>query len=316
MPDTKTYDLIIIGAGVSGLGAAIYAGRLGMKTLVIGESVGGTILNANEITNYAGFESISGIDLAAKLQKHAEQFKVEIVSDRVGKIDKSSNCFTMTATEAKYKSKSIIIATGTEWKKLNVPGEVEFKGKGIHYCALCDAPFYKGKTAAVIGGSDSSAKDAIILAEYAKKIYIISRKSDLTAEPINAQKVKSNNKISIFTETNVLEFKGGKFLQKMIVDKAINGSNEIIVDGVFIDIGHIPVSELGKGLGINVNEKDQIKLDRHGMTNVEGIFACGDVTDALFKQAFTGVAEGIVAAYNAYNFVKKVDINSCLDGDG
>src|SRR3989338_11489489 len=177
------YDLVIIGGGVAGLGAALYAGRFQMKTALIAENLGGTIVLTNDIANYPGFRQITGMDLAGKLEEHVKDYAVKIVESKATKIEKcKEGCFKVFTGKERYHTKTIIFATGTEWRKLNVPVEKEFTGKGVHYCALCDGAFYKGKTIAVVGGSDSAAKEALLLTEYGKKVYIIYRKEKIRAE--------------------------------------------------------------------------------------------------------------------------------------
>ncbi|MBD3164662.1 thioredoxin-disulfide reductase [Candidatus Woesearchaeota archaeon] len=304
----EMYDTIIIGAGVAGLGAAIYSGRFEMKTLLISENIGGTIMNTNEVANYPGFNLISGIDLVDKLQNHVKDYKVDIENKKVDKVEKTPSIFKVKAQDKTFESKTVIFATGTEWRKLNVPGEKEFSGKGVHYCALCDGSFYKDKAVAVVGGSDSAAKDALLLTQYAKKVYIIYRKEKIRAEPITKAKVDGNEKIEVINNTNVTEIRGEKFVNKLILDNEYNNSKEFPIDAVFIDIGHIPISDLAKGTGVELDEKGEVKLDRRGFTNIEGAFAAGDVTNTRFKQAITGVAEGVTAAYNAYNHVDKGNV--------
>lgn len=310
MPDIL-YDTIIIGGGVAALGAAIYCGRFEMKTLLIGEKLGGNIINTNEIANYPGFEMISGVELVEKLQKQAESYNAEITSGKVQKVKKNAKCFSVLTSDAEFRAKTVIFATGTDWRKLSVPGEKEFSGKGVHYCALCDGAFYKDKIVAVVGGSDSAAKDALLLTQYAKKVYIIYRKEDIRAEAITCSRVGECRNIEILPDTNVLEIKGDKFVNKIILDKPYKGSKEFRVDGLFIDIGHIPMSDLAKETGLKLNEKSEVIIDRYGNTNISGIFAAGDVTDNAFKQVITGVAQGSVAAYNAYHYIKKTPIDSC-----
>ncbi|MCG2791391.1 MAG: FAD-dependent oxidoreductase [Actinomycetia bacterium] len=306
----EIYDTIIIGGGVAALGAALYSGRFQMKTLVIAENIGGTIMNTNEIANYPGFEIISGMELVDKLQKQAEKYGAKIEIVRVEKVEKENKkkVFTVKTNDNTYIAKTVIFATGTEWRKLNVPGEKEYAGKGVHYCALCDGAFYKDKVVVVVGGNDAAAKDALLLAKYAKKVYIIYRKEEIRAEPITKSNVKNNKKIEIIKNTNVVEIRGNKFVDKVILDKAYKGSKEFPVDGVFIDIGHIPISGLAKGLGVKLDKKGEIIVDREGFTNVKGVFAAGDVIDTEFKQAITGVAEGVTAAYNAYHYIDKNNV--------
>lgn len=302
----ELYDLIVIGGGVAALGAAIYAGRFEMRTAVIAEKLGGTIILTDEIANYPGFNKITGLDLADRIQNHVKDYNVEIVEKKVIRIEKcEEGCFKAFVDGKHYHTKTIIFATGTEWLKLKVPGEEEFTSKGVHYCALCDGPVYNGKVLGIVGGSDSAAKEALLLAKYAKKVYIIYRKEKIRAEPINLRKVINNDKIEIINNTNVVEIRGDKFVNSVVFDKPYNEDKEFKLDGLFINIGHIPLSELAKQAGVELNEKNEIKIDREAKTNVQGVYAAGDVADNKFKQAITGVAEGVTAAYSAYHYVNE-----------
>lgn len=309
----KVYDFIIIGAGVTGLASAMYAARLGMKTLVLGAShgsempLGGVITTTKSVENYPGFESISGAELAERIKKHAESYKlVEVKEELVEKIEMKGKEFLVKSAENEYRGKTLLFATGSKWRKLEVPGGKEFEGRGIAYCALCDAPLYRNKTVAVIGGADSAVKDALILAEHAKKVYIVYRKEKLRAEQVTISKVMENKKIEVITETNVTKIEGDRSVTKIILDKKHNNSNELGVQGVFVAIGHEPLGELAKKIGVKVNEKGEIVVDhKTNATNISGIYAAGDVTDKPFKQAIIGVAEGCIAAYSAFEHLKK-----------
>jgi thioredoxin reductase (NADPH) len=303
------YDTIIIGGGVSGFGAAIYAGRFQMKTAIVAEKKGGTIILTNDIANYPGFKQITGMDLAGKLEDHVKEYGVEIIEKKVTKIEKCpEGCFRVFTGDKSLHTRTIIFATGTEYRKLNVPGEEEFTGKGVHYCALCDGTFYKDKIIGVVGGSDSAAKEALLLTEYGKKVYIIYRKDKIRAEPINLKKVKENKKIEIIPNTNVKEVKGDKFVNGVVFDKPYKGSKEFKLDGLFVEIGHLPISNLAKSVGVKLNQKNEIAIDRDSKTNIKGIFAAGDVVDTKFKQAITGVAEGVTAAYATYHYLNDTPI--------
>ncbi|MDO8480239.1 MAG: FAD-dependent oxidoreductase [Nanoarchaeota archaeon] len=301
----KTYDIIIIGGGVSGFAAAMYAGRFELKTLVIGDALGGVIITTNEVANYPGFKMISGIELADKIREHAMEYGVEVDTAFATKAEKVKEGFKISTSEKSYLGKTVIIATGTKWRKLNVPGEEAYANKGVHYCALCDGAFYKDKNVALIGGSDSAAKDALVLTQYAKKVFMVYRGKSIRPEPINKRRVEQNKKIEIITETNVKEIKGEKFVNRVVLDKPYKDSKELPVDAVFIAIGHEPLNELAKQLGVALDGKGEIVIDRHGFTNVEGVYAAGDIVDTEFKQAITGVAEGVTAAFNAYNHLQK-----------
>jgi len=287
------YDLIIIGGGITAFAAAIYAGRFHMKTLVLGESFGGTIILTDSVENYPGFKNIPGQELFDKVKEHALEYDVETKEDKASRIEKKEDHFLVRNASSEYEAKNVLLATGTEWRKLGVPGEQRLTGNGVHYCALCDGYIYNDKTVAVIGGSDSAAKEALLLTEYAKKVYIIYRKEKIRAEPINVKRVEENPKIEVITNANVLEIKGDDVVTSVMLDKECYGSKELALDGLFIDIGHIPMIQLVEGLGVELNEKNEVKVDRDGRTNVEGIYAAGDVTDHAFKQAITGVAQGV-----------------------
>jgi len=300
----EAYDVLIVGAGIAGLSAAMYAGRLKMKVLVVGELVGGAITLTRDVENYPGFDRIGGTELAERMRAHAEKFGAEIITDRVVGIRWAGKCFRAEMQSGKaVTAKSLILATGTEHRKLGVPGEEEFAGKGVSYCALCDGPFFKGKRVCVVGGSDSAAKEALLLAEWAEKVYVLARGERLRAEPVNLEKLMANKKIEVITRVQVREIRGDKVVEGVLLDRPVNGSEELPVDGVFVEIGRVPANELAKQLGVRLNEKDEIVIDRESRTSVEGVFAAGDACDTRFKQAATGAGEGVSAAYSAYQYV-------------
>ncbi len=310
---TREYDFGIIGAGGTGLAAAMYAARLGLKTLVLGTShgselpIGGVITTTNIVENYPGFIRLTGTELADKIRKHAESYDlVTIKEEKVLEVKKDKNQFIIQTEENTYNAKTILFATGTKWRTLNVKGSKEFENKGVVYCALCDSPLYKNKVIAVIGGSDSAAKDAMVAAEHAKHVYMIYRGEQIHPEPINLARVKANKKIEVLNSTNVTEIKGKDFVESVILDKPFKGSKELKLDGVFVAIGHIILSDLAKPLGVKLNNHGEIIIDhKTSETNVQGVFAAGDVTDKPFKQAITGVADGCTAAYSAYEYITK-----------
>ncbi len=310
---TKEYDFIVLGAGGTGLAAGMYAARLGLKTLVLGHSygselpVGGVITTTNAVENYPGFIRLTGTELADKIRDHAKSYDlVEIKEEKASEIKKSGNEFLVKTNKTEYKAKTILFATGTKWRQLEVPGSKEFENKGIAYCALCDGPLYKNKVVAVVGGSDSAAKDALLLIEHAKKVYIIYRGEQIRPEPINLDRIKANKKIEVINKTNVVEVKGKNFVKSVILDNSYKGSKELKLDGVFVAIGHIVLSDLAKPIGVKLNNKGEIIIDhKTSETNIPGIFAAGDVTDKPFKQLITGVADGCTAAFSAYEYITK-----------
>jgi len=305
------YDFIIIGAGGTGLAGAMYAARLGLKTLVLGTTygtelpVGGVITTTNVVENYPGFIKLTGYELAKKLEEHARSYKeVEIKQEKVESIKKIKKEFSVKTKKATYTGKTLLFATGTKWRQLEVPGANEFMNKGVHYCALCDAPLYKRKTLAMVGGSDSAGKEALLLAEHAKKVYIIYRGKQIHPEPINLERIKKNKKIEIINSTNIAKVKGKEFVTSVVLDKHYKGKKELKLDGVFVAIGHIVLSELAKPLGVRLNKAGEIIINHMtSETNVPGVFAAGDVTDKQFKQLITGVADACTAAHSAYEYI-------------
>ncbi|MBD3247081.1 alkyl hydroperoxide reductase [Candidatus Pacearchaeota archaeon] len=305
----KKYDVAVIGGGIVGLGSSVYCGRLNLKTIVFARELRGTLVKTHVVENYPGFKSISGFDLTGKVLEHAKQYKddVEIIQKEVTEVKKGRGCFKIITSDSEITAKNILFASGSKWRKLNAPGEGTFMNKGVHYCALCDAPFYKNKTVAVVGGSDAAAKEALLLSKYAKKVYMFIR-SHLKAEPINAEKIKENSKIEIIEGIEVEEIKGEKKVKSVTLTKKVKGKKELDIDGLFIAIGHVPNSKLAKNIGVKVNKKEEIIIDKESKTNVPGVYAAGDVTDTKFKQAITGVGEGVKAIYGIYNRLGKEEV--------
>lgn len=309
----KSYDFGIIGAGGTGLAAAMYGARLGLKTIVFGSShgsempVGGVITTTNVVENYPGFIRLTGQELADKIREHAQSYDlVTIKEERVSDVKKEKNTFIIKTETDTYTVKTVLFATGTKWRKLTVPGAEKLENKGVAYCALCDAPLYRNKIVAVVGGADTAAKDALVLANHAKKVYIIYRGEEIRPEPINKTRVLENKKIEVITKTNVLQVNGTDFVESVTLDKAYKGSKELALEGLFVAIGHDILSDLAKPLGVKLNEKREIVIDhKTSETNVPGVYAAGDVADKPFKQAITGVAEGCTAAYSAYEYISK-----------
>ncbi len=304
LDQNKTWDLIVLGGGPTAIGCAIYAARFAMDVLIIGKTFGGLIATTHLVENYPGITTTSGQGLMDMFKDHMDSLEIPYISDEIRRIEKEDNHYVLHSYFQKFKAASIVIATGSERKKLGIPGEEEFAGRGVSYCATCDGPFYKEKTVAVIGGSDSAAKEALFLAQNCKKVYIIYRGEEIRAEPINKKRVYDNEKIEIIYKTNVVEIKGNGTVQSIIFD---NGE-EFKVDGIFIEIGAIPNSDLAKKVGVETNDKGEILINRKSETNIPGIYAAGDVADAPFKQAITGVSEGVIAAYSAFDYLKRFNI--------
>lgn len=310
--DTNTiYDLIIIGAGPTGLAAAIYAGRMMLTTLVLGDglgdtpSAGGMIAMTDIVENYPGFTRISGRELGEKFHQHALDYadKVAIAEAKAESAVKEGDLFTVQTNMGVFKAKTLIFASGARWRKLDMPGATEFEHKGVYYCALCDGPLFQGKTVAVVGGSDKAAKEALLLAGMVGKVFIIYRGEKLRPEPVHAEKLAQQPNIEIINNTQITKIVGAQFVEAVELDKPYNGSTTLPIDAVFGAIGQLPNSLIASSLGVALNDKQEIIIDREAHTNLAGVFAAGDVADLPFKQAITGVGEGVIAAHSAYLFV-------------
>lgn len=293
------YDTIILGAGPAGMTAAIYAARYKLKTLVISKDVGGIANLAYKVENWPGIVSISGTELMQNFKKHVQSLGIEIVEDEVGKIIKKFEI--VTKGNKRFKAKTLIFAFGTVRRKLNVPGEDEFIGRGVSYCTVCDAPMFRNKTVCVVGGSNSAAMAALLLSEYAKKVYLIYRKAQLRADPMLVERVKKNPKIEVIYNAKISEIIGKKFVEKIVLEDG----KEMPMEGIFIEAGGIPSTDLAKELGVNLNENNSIIVDDKMQTNVPGVFAAGDITNTPLDQIVTACSDGAKAASSAFHYLKK-----------
>lgn len=297
------YDVIIIGSGAAGFGAAIYSGRYRMKSLVIGKEFGGETAKAGVIENYPGFQAIDGFDLMDTMKQHAKHVGAEMLDGEVTSITRQAHCFEVRVGDDIYQAHAIIFAIGAERRRLGLPNEKELTGRGIHYCVTCDGPVYTGKTIAMVGGGDASVKGAVFAAEYVSRLILLIRGKEVIAEPINLERMKKlSDKIEVVSETEVKEIIGAYKLEKLILSRPYNDSLELAVDGLFVEIGAVPNVALAKSLGVTLDERGYIKVDNMMRTNIDGVFACGDAVNHFgsFKQDITAVAMGSVAATSAY----------------
>jgi thioredoxin reductase (NADPH) len=293
------YDVAIIGTGVAGYGAAIYAARFNLKTLLIGKRFGGLIQDTHVVENYPGIKSVTGSELANQIKEHVADYAVDMKEEEITSITKVGKIFKIKGKKT-FEAKSLIFATGTIRRKLEVAGSLELENRGVSYCATCDGPLFRNKIISVYGGSDSAAKEALLLSQFVKKAYIIYRGDKIRAEPINLDRVIKNKKIEIITNTNITSVNGKDFLESLSLDKKYKGKDTLAMDGLFVEIGSLPQNSLAKSLGVKLNKKGEIKIGLGSETNVPGVYAAGDVTDRSFKQAITGVSEGVTAAFSAY----------------
>jgi thioredoxin reductase (NADPH) len=303
------YDVIIVGAGPAAYTASIYASRYKLKNLVIGKEPGGQINEAHLIENYPGFSSVTGAELMEKFKQHVEKFKPDLNFSEVRGIKKEEDGTFTVVDESKksYKSKAVILATGMTYRKLEIPGEEEFIGKGVSFCFVCDGMFFKDKTVAVIGGGDSAAMGASYLASVGKKVYLVFRKDTLTAEPFWQDKIKESKNIELIPNTNIKEIKGDQLVKEVVLDNPYQGQNSLETQGVFVEIGSLPSLALAKALGVEVDKRGYIKIKEDQSTNIEGVFAAGDITNGSnkFRQVVVASAEGSIAASATFKFLQK-----------
>ena len=303
------YDLIIIGSGAAGLAAAVYARRYKMETLVVEGEFGGETATAGTIENYPGIKAIDGLELVKTMKEQAQDVAAVFEKGKAAKIASDGNCFTVTVADKEFEGNTVILAIGSERRHLNLPNEKELTGKGVHYCWTCDGPLYGGKTIAMVGGGDSSVKGVNFLAEYGEKIYLIVRGNELTAEPVNLERMKKlGDKVEVLLDTEIKELVGDKMLEKLVLSKEVNGSADLKVDGIFVEIGFDPDKTFAEQLGLELDEKGFLKVDNLMKTNVEGVFGAGDTTRHFgdFKQDITAAAMGAVAATAAYEYLGTV----------
>ena len=295
------YDLIIIGAGPAGLSAAIYAARYKISMLVLTRDVGGLAATAHKICNFLSYDEITGLELMQKARQQAETLGVKIEYVDVNGIEANAEGFVVKSLDRQYTAKKIIFTGGTVHEKLNIPGEEEFLGKGVSYCATCDGGFFKGKNVAVIGGSDAALTAALLLSEYAAKVYIIYRQSSfIRPEPAWVELVEKDPKIVRMFNEEVVAIKGGKRLESL----ELKSGKVLKLDGAFVEIGSKPSLEMLGKLNI-AKDKNYIVVNQKQQTNIPGFYAAGDVTNSELKQIVTAAAQGAVAAYQVYNELKR-----------
>jgi thioredoxin reductase len=304
----EIFDLAIIGGGPGGVAAGIYAARKKIKTILITETFRGQSAVAGEIQNWIGTISISGEELAKNLENHLKSYSKDIEikeKETVTNITKTDNIFTIKTNKAEYKAKTVLVTTGSIRKKLQVKGAEEFEGKGITYCATCDAPMFGGMDVAVIGGGNSAFEAVSQLLAYANNISIIQR-SDFRAEPIMVQKILSNPKVKGITNVDILEIKGDKFVSGLIYKNKNSGEIiELPVSGIFVEIGANPSLDfLEHGL-VKLSEKEEVMVDsKNQKTSTSGIWAAGDCTDGLYKQNNIAVGDAVKAVEDIYKYLK------------
>ena len=301
----KCFDVAILGAGPAGLTAAIYAGRYHLNVIVISDVMGGTAIQAGKVENWPGFSG-SGIDLMKKFKKSAEEFGAKFLKAEINKIEKTKKGFVLKTEKEEIFAKAVIIALGTENRKLEIEGEKKFLGKGVSYCATCDGFFFKNKKVAIVGGADSCAKTALYLSNFAKEVYIVYRKEKLRCEPVSFKKIKKRKNIRIIYNSRLRSIKGKESVEQIEIETTLKNKTKksfLNVEGIFIEIGSTPITEILSELNLQ-REKDYIITDKNCKTNVEGIFAAGDITNNKLKQIVTAAGEGAIAAKSACDYLR------------
>jgi thioredoxin reductase (NADPH) len=301
----KKYDVIIIGGGPAGLTAGIYSSRARLKTLLIERgAIGGQAVNAWSIENYPGFkEGVNGIDLTQAMHEQATRFGVETLYDEVTGVKVKDGQKTVKTAQGTFSAKAVIIAGGSERQKLGVPGEVEFTGKGVSYCATCDGAFFKDKTVAVVGGGNSAVTEALELTKFANKIILIHRRNELRATKIMQEKVMADPKINILWVTVVEEIKGDKFVNAIKLRNVNMGeTTDMSIDGIFVSVGSQPATAYLKGV-VQLDSVGAVIANDKLETNVPGIFAAGDIRSGSIRQVVGATGDGAAAAVNAGKYI-------------
>ncbi len=303
----KIYDVIVIGAGPGGMTAALYASRSNLSTLILERGApGGQLINTAEVENYAGFKSIKGPDLAAKMYEGATQFGAEYTFGDVRQIIDGKEYKQVITSNKIFKTRSVVISTGAEHKKIGIPGEDTLNGRGVSYCAVCDGAFFRDRPLAVIGGGDSAVEEGTYLTQFASEVTIIHRRDELRAQKILQDRAFANDKVNFIWDTVVEEIEGDMNVKSLQLRNVKTGeTSELEVDGVFIYIGLLPNTKAFLDLDIT-DEEGWIVTDENMQTSVPGIFAVGDVRKTVLRQVATAVGDGSIAGDAAYKYVESL----------
>ena len=301
------YDIAVIGAGPAAVSAAIYGARKGLKVAMIGDLVGGQLINTNDIENIIGTPLTNGFDFSQSLEKHLNEYEIAFYKGhKVKKVLKDSkDNILILDDELEVKSKTVIVATGAIWKKLGIEGEDKYAGKGVHYCATCDGPFYRNKDVVIIGGGNSGVEAAIDLSNIAKTITLVEYSSNINADEVLKNKLSSLENVKILTSSAAQSVTGNLFAEGLkILNRDSNVVEEIKTDGIFVEIGTVANTNFVSDI-LDINTNSEIKIDSVNKTSVEGIFAAGDCSDVRYKQVIIAMGEGAKAALSAYEYLIK-----------
>ena len=304
-----THDIVVIGAGPAGLTAGIFAVRRSMDVVVLGDPTSmSTMEEATLVDDWPGMPGVAGPELFAKMTAHAKKLGVLVKQEKALEIRSKGKLFVVKTDKAEYEAKTVIIATGAKHRKAMVPGEEKFAGRGVSYCANCDGPIFKGRKVAVIGGGDTAATYALLMEQIGAETSLIHRRDELRAVDTYRKELKKS-KVKLILNSVLKEIKGDKMVKSIVVqDVNTKKLTDIPMDGVFVAIGTVPASELGKNVGIKTDESGFIIVDRSQMTSVPGVFAAGDCSNNKTKRIVTSAAEGSIAAEMAYEHIREAEL--------
>jgi thioredoxin reductase (NADPH) len=305
----KRYDIVIVGAGPGGLTAGLYGARANRKTVVIEKFMpGGQIANTEEIEDYPGFERISGAELGMKMAEHAKKFGLEVVSDEVTEVrSDGDDRLTVTASGDVYRSRAVILSPGGSPNKLNIPGEKEFTGRGVSYCAICDGAFFKDEIIAVVGGGDAAVEEGMFLTKFGRKVIVIHRRDKLRAQKIIQDRAFRNPKMEFMWNTIVEKINGGDKVKSLTLKNVVTGKiSELEIGAIFIFVGFVPNSAIVKD-PIKKTESGYIITNERMETSIKGIYACGDVRAQLVRQITNAVGDGTTAAVAAGKYIEEFE---------
>ena len=297
------YDSIIIGGGPAGISAAIYLGRKRMKILLLTQDYGGQSGKAAEVANYLGFKQTTGPELVGKFQEHLENLEVENMVEEVKTVEKTASGFLVKTREKSFETKTVLVCSGKAPKHLNVKGEEKFTGKGVSYCAICDAPLFRDKVVAVVGGGNSALDAALELEKHAQTVYIVNIGPEIQGDAIMKEKFEQSPKSKVLNDAKTTEIYGKEMVEGLkYEDQKTREIKNLACEGIFVEIGWTSSTGFLKNL-VKLNNLQEIEVDKNGMTSCPGIFAAGDVTDTPFKQIIIAAGEGAKAALSAWKYL-------------
>lgn len=308
-------DLIVVGGGIAAFSAALFAARRGLNVAVLAKDLGGQARFTDLIENYPGLGEIGGLELVEKVKKQAEQWNIKFFLGELAKLKPAPNSFVLTAHGMQYKTKAVILAFGKTPRDLNVPGEEQFKGKGVSYCVSCDGPLYKRKIVTVAGVGDLSLEAALSAARWAKKVLVLSKTDKLVGHPVLQKAVQKKRNIEVVPFVQILSIRGGTRLETLeLLDLKTNRKKDLKTDGLFVELGYVVKSDFLRGL-VDLNDSGEVMVNKQQATSLAGVFACGDCTDRPYKQAVISAGDGAAAALGAYDYLMRLEGKTGLTSD-